>query len=469
MLFNSLTFLVFFCIVFAVHQGLRGWTARKTWLLAASYAFYGAWHPPYVFILLFSTTLDWWLARRLYHTESPITRRHWLLVSLVANLSLLGFFKYGGFLLQNFRSALWTLGVDYQPPAWDILLPVGISFYTFASLSYTIDVYRGRLRADASFLDYALFVGFFPHLVAGPIVRAAWLLPQLATPRRASAGQIGWGLTLTIMGLFCKVVMADTVFAPVVDAVYGTPQAHGAAAAWAAVFGFSGQIYYDFAGYSLCAIGLALCFGFEFPDNFRHPYGARSPAEFWRRWHISLSTWLRDYLYIPLGGNRGGAVATVRNLALTMLIGGLWHGASWMFVLWGGLHGLWLVLARSLRGSGPGPATVPGQWAAASLTFLLVTLTWIPFRAPDVAGLSGMLVALVRLDARGALSTAALLACAGAMALTFYWHNLCRDRSLASTFGALAPSARAGLLAILLIGIFLCSGGDQRAFIYFQF
>lgn len=467
--FNSLTFLLFFLAVFSVHQALRGWQQRKSWLLAASYVFYAAWHPPYALILLFSTTLDWWLARRLFRTGLPSARRGWLLLSLAANLSLLGFFKYGGFLLDNFRVALVTLGVDYQPPAWEIVLPVGISFYTFASLSYTIDVYRGRLGGNTPFLDYALFVGFFPHLVAGPIVRAAWLLPQLAVPRRADAGQVGWGLTLTIMGLFCKVVLADAVFAPVVDAVYAAPQEQGAAAAWAAVFGFSGQIYYDFAGYSLCAIGLALCFGFEFPDNFRHPYGARSPAEFWHRWHISLSTWLRDYLYIPLGGNRGGTVATLRNLMLTMLIGGLWHGASWMFVLWGGLHGLWLALARCPIVPAPWLAKPGAQSAAALLTFLLVTLTWIPFRAPDMSVLLAVLSAMGRFGEPGALPASSLLTCGAVIALTVLWHNLNRDRSLATSYGEFAAAARAGLVAILLIGIFLCSGGDQRAFIYFQF
>jgi D-alanyl-lipoteichoic acid acyltransferase DltB (MBOAT superfamily) len=469
MLFNSLTFLVFFAVVFAVHGLLRGWTARKAWLLAASYLFYGAWHAPYMLILLFSTTLDWWLARRLFHCKAPAARRRWLLVSLAANLSLLGFFKYGGFLLDNFRAAAAALGVAYAPPAWNIVLPVGISFYTFASLSYTIDVYRGKLRGDAPYLDYALFVSFFPHLVAGPIVRAAWLLPQFATPRRASTAQIGWGLTLTVMGLFCKVVMADTIFAPVVDAVYADPAAYGATVAWGAVLGFSGQIYYDFAGYSLCAIGLALCFGFEFPDNFRHPYGARGPVEFWRRWHISLSTWLRDYLYIPLGGNRGGRGATLRNLLVTMLFGGLWHGASWMFVFWGALHGVWLVLAHAWRTPPAWLDAARAPWPAAPVTFLLVTLAWIPFRAPDHATMSAVAGALLRTGSAATLPTAPLAACIAAAIATFGWHCFCRERAPAALFCALAPALRAGVLALCLISIFLCSGGDQRAFIYFQF
>jgi D-alanyl-lipoteichoic acid acyltransferase DltB (MBOAT superfamily) len=469
MLFNSLTFLTFFVVVFGLHQLLQGWRQRKQLLLVSSYLFYAAWHPPYVLILLFSTTLDWWLARRMFHCELPLQRRRWLLLSLAANLGLLGFFKYGGFLLQNFGLALGVLGVAYRSPEWNIILPIGISFYTFASLSYTIDVYRGRIRGDAPLLDYALFVSFFPHLVAGPIVRAEFLLPQFAVARRATPDQIGWGLALTCMGLFCKTVMADTVFAPVVDAVYASPAAHGALDAWAAVLGFSGQIYYDFSGYSLCAIGLALCFGFEFPDNFRHPYGARSPVEFWRRWHISLSTWLRDYLYISLGGNRAGTAQTTRNLMLTMLIGGLWHGASWMFVLWGGLHGIYLALARPWRRMEAAPEHGLQSFTASLLTFLLITLTWIPFRAPDWSGMQALLAALVRPGVPTRLDPKLLAACFFSMAATFGWHWFLRDRSLSVLFCALRPVARAGLLALCLIGIFLCSGGDQRAFIYFQF
>jgi alginate O-acetyltransferase complex protein AlgI len=313
MLFNSLTFLIFFIVVFTLHRVMPGWSAKKLLLLIASYVFYAAWNPPYVVILLFSTSLDWWLARLVWKSQDPRRRRLLLTVSLVANLSLLGFFKYGNFLLDNTRLLLGAFGVHYAPPGFDIVLPIGISFYTFASLSYTIDVYRREIEGDAPYLDYALFVSFFPHLVAGPIVRARQLLPQIATPRSASRDQLGWGLCLVIIGLFTKTVLADAVFAPVVDAAYANP-ALGALESWAAVLGFSGQIYCDFAGYSLCAIGLALCFGFEFPDNFRYPYGARGFSDFWRRWHITLSTWLRDSLYIPLGGNRHGEGRTYLSL-----------------------------------------------------------------------------------------------------------------------------------------------------------
>ncbi|HEV2332175.1 MAG TPA: MBOAT family O-acyltransferase, partial [Gammaproteobacteria bacterium] len=288
MLFNSLTFLIFFLIVFTLHRLIPGWSRKKLLLLAASYLFYAAWNPPYALILLFSTSLDWWLARLIWKSEDKIRRRRLLVLSLTSNLGLLGFFKYSGFLLDNTRHLLAMLGVHYSPPAFDVVLPIGISFYTFASLSYTIDVYRREVAGDSGYLDYALFVSFFPHLVAGPIVRAKQLLPQIREPRQPSRDQLGWGLTLVCIGLFSKAVLADYVFAPVVDELYGNPASHNAATAWAAMLGFSGQIYFDFSGYSLCAIGLALCFGFEFPDNFRYPYAARSFSDFWRRWHITL-------------------------------------------------------------------------------------------------------------------------------------------------------------------------------------
>ncbi len=469
MLFNSLTFLVFFAAVFALHAVTPTWTGRKRVLLVASYVFYAAWNPPYVVILAFSTVLDWWLARRIWQTEDQRRRRALLMVSLASNLGLLGFFKYGGFLLANFQLAAAAFGIHYVAPQWDLVLPVGISFYTFASLSYTIDVYRREIRGDCGLADYALFVSFFPHLVAGPIVRASLLLPQIAEPRRASADQIGWGLSLLVIGLFQKAVLADVVFAPVVDTVHAAPGAYGALDTWAAVLGFSGQIYYDFAGYSLAAIGLALCFGFEFPDNFRHPYAARGFSDFWRRWHISLSTWLRDYLYIPLGGNRGGPWRASRSLMLTMLIGGLWHGASWMFVLWGGLHGLYLALERAWRRLRP--AAAPGEPAVALtlFTFVVVSLTWIPFRARSMQAVWEMVTGLWRTTATASLSPSAMAACYAAVAMTVAWHLLVRDSSLEERFASFSRLPQACALAGALMGLFLFSGGDQRAYIYFQF
>jgi D-alanyl-lipoteichoic acid acyltransferase DltB (MBOAT superfamily) len=330
-------------------------------------------------------------------------------------------------------------------------------------------VYRREIEGDAGFLDYALFVSFFPHLVAGPIVRARLLLPQIRTPRSASRDQLGWGLCLVIIGLFTKTVLADAVFAPVVDAAYGNA-ALGAAESWAAVLGFSGQIYCDFAGYSLCAIGLALCFGFEFPDNFRYPYGARGFSDFWRRWHITLSTWLRDYLYVPLGGNRHGDTRTYVNLMLTMLLGGLWHGASWMFVLWGGLHGAYLAIERRLRGPARGLALPAGKdWLFTAFTFLVVTLTWIPFRAHDGQTAARMFNGLFDLGHGSGQVSRALLICYGSMVGLLIWQWANRDLSLEERFRRFSPTLQAAVLGCCLVAMFLCSGGDERAFIYFQF
>lgn len=468
MVFNSLSFLLFFIAVFGLYWLLPGWTARKWLLLAASYVFYGAWSPPYAFLLLASTLLDWWLARLVGQSEDP-RRRRWLLVaSLTGNLGLLGYFKYGGFLLDNFAALAAAAGIAWQPADPGILLPIGISFYTFASLSYTLDVYRGEVRHDWKFSDYALFVSFFPHLVAGPILRARALLPQIAAPRRPNANEVGWGLALFCFGLFCKVVMADALFAPVVDAVYAAPDKFAAADTWAAVLAFSGQIYYDFNGYSLCAIGLALCFGFAFPDNFRHPYAALGFSDFWRRWHISLSTWLRDYLYIPLGGNRGGAWRAGRSLMLTMLIGGLWHGASWLFVLWGGLHGLYLWAERLAKQHIAAPLSAPGRRILQLLTFLVITLTWIPFRAPDTEAALGVAAGLFRAEWPLALDPPGLAALA-AMALTVAWHAFMRERRLENTVAAWGRTRQFAAMTGCLMAMYLFSGGDQRAFIYFQF
>ncbi|HSG29610.1 MAG TPA: MBOAT family O-acyltransferase, partial [Candidatus Krumholzibacterium sp.] len=305
---------------------------------------------------------------------------------MCTNLGLLGFFKYGGFLLDNFVRLLAMVGIDYQPPAVSIFLPIGISFYTFQTLSYTIDVYRGRLKPWHSFLDFALFVTFFPQLVAGPIVRAASFLPQCQEPKSFQGARLGWGFSLLVVGLFEKAVLADTLMAPIADRVYAAPFDAGFVDAWVGTLAFSAQIFFDFAGYSTCAIGAALCLGFHLPDNFRFPYAAIGFSDFWRRWHVSLSSWLRDYLYVPLGGNRRGDVRTKINLMLTMLIGGLWHGASWRFVVWGGLHGSYLWAERELRGRFGERAWTSSPMARLGLlffTYYLVCITWVFFRAED--------------------------------------------------------------------------------------
>jgi len=338
-LFNSLTFVAFFAIVLLLHNLPFGWRTKKVNLLLASYLFYAAWNPPFVALLWLSTIVDWYVAKALHRAEGTAKRRGLLWVSIVVNLGILGFFKYGGFLLENFVALVGALGLDFHPAAPDLILPVGISFYTFQTMAYSLDVYLRRAEPAKSFLDFALFVTFFPQLVAGPIVRPTHLVPQFEQPRKATSRQLLWGLGLMTLGIFEKVVIADGALAPTVDDVFGAKGYVPFLDAWLGAMAFSGQIFCDFAGYSTTAIGAALCLGFSIPNNFRFPYAAVGFSDFWRRWHISLSTWLRDYLYIPLGGNRKGNIRTYVNLSVTMLLGGLWHGASWTFVVWGGLHG----------------------------------------------------------------------------------------------------------------------------------
>jgi alginate O-acetyltransferase complex protein AlgI len=320
MLFNSFTFLVFFAIVLLIHRVSFSWTQKKIHLLLASYLFYAAWNPPFVVLLWISTAVDWLVGRRLHASDDAGTRKRWVAVSLAVNLGLLGYFKYAGFVLENFVWLVQRLGFDYNPAAPNIILPLGISFYTFQTLSYTLSIYRRDGEPADSLVDFALFVTFFPQLVAGPIVRATDFIVQLATPKQADAQQLGWGLAMMNFGIFQKVVLSDTLLAPVADKVFGFPRIAGTVDAWIGSLAFSGQIFFDFAGYSSCAIGAALCLGFVLPENFRCPYASLGFSDFWRRWHISLSTWLRDYLYISMGGNRAGAVRTYINLAATMLL-----------------------------------------------------------------------------------------------------------------------------------------------------
>ena len=333
MQFNSYTFLLFFAVVMGVHHLPLPWWAKKANLLGASYLFYAAWNPPFVLLLWASTLVDWNAAKQIARADSQRVKRAFLGLSLATNLGLLAFFKYGDFALDNAVQLAAMLGLDFQPAALDLVLPVGISFYTFQTLSYTLDVYYGRAKPWHSFLDYALYVTFFPQLVAGPIVRATAFLPQCVEPRRATRAQLGWGLSLLVLGLYEKVVVSDVCWRR--SSTRSMPRAcrsprprrRGTERSPSRA-----QIFCDFAGYSSCAIGVAMCLGFALPDNFRFPYAAVGFSDFWRRWHVSLSTWLRDYVYIPLGGNRGGQARTLANLMMTMLIGGCGtarRGPSW--------------------------------------------------------------------------------------------------------------------------------------------
>ena len=344
MIFNSLPFLIFATVFFLLYFQVHGRT--RMWLiLVAGYFFYGWWDWRFLGLIAFTTVMDYSLGLYIDGTENPKQRRIGVVVSIVMNLTFLGFFKYFNFFADSLANLVRGMGME---PSWttlNIILPVGISFYTFQSLSYTVDVYRRKLPVERDFVKFAAFVSLFPQLMAGPIVRAYDLLPQMSADKKFEWNRWNSGLGRVLWGFFKKVAIADSL-APFVDQVFGAPETFGSLHLLIGVIFYSFQIYCDFSGYSDIAIGLARMMGFRFPENFRTPYFSRSFSEFWTRWHISLSSWLRDYLYIPLGGNRHGIFKTYRNNMITMLLGGLWHGANWAFVFWGFLHGFYLILQR---------------------------------------------------------------------------------------------------------------------------
>jgi D-alanyl-lipoteichoic acid acyltransferase DltB (MBOAT superfamily) len=386
---------------------------------------------------------------------------------------MLGFFKYGNFLLENFQWLMAQIGIVYQPPHLDILLPVGISFYTFHSLSYTLDVYRGVMQPTKSLRDFVLAVSFFPQLVAGPIVRAGDFLPQLLEPPKPQTGRFLWGLLLMTLGLFEKVVLADTMLAGSADRVFGHGGPLVALDSWLGVMAFAGQIFFDFAGYSTCAIGAALCMGFHLRDNFRYPYAAVGFSDFWRRWHISLSTFLRDYLYIPLGGNRAGPTRALINLIIVMFIGGLWHGAAWTFVVWGLLHGLYLVVERLLRrftGEAKWTESFVVQIILGLATYGAVCLAWVFFRATDftiaMRLLRGMFGGHAQADA--ILGTREMLQIGLVTLGMFVAHWALRDSGLEKAVDRLPRWVVTTAWAFMACAIIL-NQGASNAFIYFQF
>ncbi len=382
MLFTELRFLFFFAVVFGVHWMLRANGLRKSWLLAASYAFYAAWDWRFLSLIVGSTVIDYFVGRRL--ASASTHRRRWLAVSIVANLGVLATFKYFGFFLDSAVGLLEWLGFTASRPTLSLILPVGISFFTFQTMSYTLDVYRRKLAPVSCFRDFALFVAFFPQLVAGPIVRASAFLPQLTSERRLARVPFRHVIGLFLAGFIKKVCVADRV-ALFVDPVFADPSAFTAGSIQLAVFLYAVQIYCDFSGYTDMAIATARMLGFRLPRNFNFPYFAANITDFWRRWHMSLSSWLRDYLYISLGGNRGSRIFTYRNLMLTMLLGGLWHGAGWNFVVWGAIHGGALVVHKEWRRRVPALAGPLGAFLGMMLTFQVVCLAWIFFRATSFA------------------------------------------------------------------------------------
>ena len=473
MLFNSLTFIVFFAVVLAAYWTMRSWEARKNLLLVASYLFYGAWNPPFAALLFATTALDFYLGRKMGKLEEPRERRLWLIISVAVNLSMLGFFKYGNFLLENFQWVLARGGIQYKPPHLDVFLPIGISFYTFHSLSYTLDIYRGVMRPTRSLRDFTLAVSFFPQLVAGPIVRAGDFLPQLEAPPKPEQGRFLWGLALMTLGLFEKVVLADTMLSGAADRVFDHGGPLVALDSWTGVIAFAGQIFFDFAGYSTCAIGAALCLGFHLKDNFRFPYAAIGFSDFWRRWHISLSTFLRDYLYIPLGGNRLGAARAMVNLIIVMFIGGLWHGAAWTFVVWGLLHGSYLAIERLIKAvvkEKSWTRNAGGKLLIGLTTYLAVLIAWVYFRASNFENASRMIGGMFGRHPRGdaILSTREILQVAIVTLFLLGAHWALRDISLETAVVRL-PRWTVTTIWFLMACAIILTQGNSNAFIYFQF
>lgn len=468
MLFTEPVFFVFFAAVFAAAWLDRSHRRRKLCLLAASYLFYAAWDWRFLTLIALSTLVDFAVGLGLGRTLRPAGRRALLVASLGLNLGVLGVFKYYGFFLESATGMLSALGLESAGRVPEIVLPVGISFYTFQTLSYTIEVYRGRLAPVRSLSDFALFVGFFPQLVAGPIVRAADFLPQLDSLPRWRDVAVRRYLVLFLVGFAKKACIADNV-APFADSVFAAPETFTAVAIWTAVALYAVQIYCDFSGYTDMAIACAGLLGYRLARNFDFPYLAHNVSDFWRRWHVSLSTWLRDYLYVPLGGSRGSRLATHRNLMLTMLLGGLWHGAAWTFVAWGALHGLALVAHREWRrwAAGRLPALPGGRLLATALTLHWVLLTWSFFRAQSLADAGLLARAFLLFEGPGprTLDPALVLLAA----LLFVVHRLSADHRLEEAAERLPDWAFAGAYgaAAAVTGSFLPL--RTEAFIYFQF
>jgi alginate O-acetyltransferase complex protein AlgI len=468
-LFNSLSFLAFLPLVLLLVAVLPSrW--RNPALLAASYYFYGCWDWRFLGLLFGTTVIDYWVGKTIFATRDPAARKRILLISIGANLGVLGFFKYCNFFVGSFQALLQSVGLAVSAPTLSIILPVGISFYTFQSMSYTIDVYRGVTEPAQRFMDFALYVAYFPQLVAGPISRKADLLPQLLHPAKATLDRINVGLMLVFLGLVKKVLIAD-MLAPEVDRIFSAAHSMSSGMLLRGAYYFTFQIYCDFSGYSDMARGISEIFGIHLCINFNQPYLSQSITEFWRRWHISLSSWLRDYLYIPLGGNRHGEVATYRNLLTTMLIGGLWHGANWTFVAWGGLHGTFLAVERML-GIGKGQPVVPAnplwRWVRrvglTVLTFHLAVLGWIFFRAPNFTIAFQYIAGIARFTHLGAVGIIPFLVGLVILAIDIP-QNASSDHAV---FLRVPWWMQSPVYAALVLGILLY-GGREIPFIYFQF
>ncbi|MGV6819727.1 MAG: MBOAT family O-acyltransferase [Parvularcula sp.] len=475
MIFSDPPFWLFFAVVFAAYLVLpHRWQNRL--LLVASYYFYGCWDWRFLSLIFFSTVVDYFVGLKMASTEDERARKRLLFLSLGVNLGLLGVFKYYGFFAESFAGLLWTMGFEADFATLNIILPVGISFYTFQTLSYTFDIYRRELKPTRNFLDFAVFVAFFPQLVAGPIERARNLLPNVTMPRTVSMDLIGRGVVLCLLGLIKKVVIADGI-SPLVDATFSSPDPSGADILFATYL-FAIQIYCDFSGYTDIARGISKMMGFELMRNFAQPYFSTNPQSFWRRWHISLSTWLRDYLYISLGGNRGGETKTYRNLMMTMVLGGLWHGAAWNFVLWGFYQGALLAVHRMFAAV----LETPKTWSAMARTgmrglklflfFHLVCYGWLLFRAQSfsqITEFTGKLFTDMSLKPLVSEIASIPLGAIVGIAFILIWDILTEVTKQVRFYERWPILLRATAYALMIYILAFGGSSPTGAFIYFQF
>jgi len=480
MLFHSLGFAVFILVVFTLHWGFLSSTSKRSnLLLLASYFFYMSWNVKLASLLLLSTIIDYRIALALHEAEASSRRRLLLAISVISNLTILSLFKYNNFFVQSFTDILSLVGFHFSIAQLDIVLPIGISFFTFQSLGYTIDVYYGRIPPTRSFRDFALFVAYFPQLIAGPILRARDFLPQLQRNRLFSEADIAGGIDLFLLGLLKKVFVADRL-GTFVDPVFASPYAYDGVTVWAAVVAYALQIYCDFSGYSDMARGLGKIFGFDIMINFRTPYLSRNISEFWRRWHISLSSWFRDNLFNPLGSYRGTRWSGYRNLFITMFLVGLWHGASWTFAAWGLYHCLLLVFRRIFLGlfwirykrTGSSLEVWMEAFLSRALVFVLVCIGWVLFRAQTFGDAGVLFAKMGGFYAGGERSIPFFFPF---MVLVVFLSDLTAyflEKSkleFAEIEKYVSPSAKAFAYAFSIILLLVFSPRGQNPFIYFQF
>ncbi len=481
MLFHTWVFFVFFLIVYPVYLLVRrNNRLMNIWLMIASYTFYGWWNPWYLLLLFGTSAIDYLMVLLMERKQS--TRKLWLIISLVSNFGFLAYFKYSGFITDNINALLAELGTSFRlfDPVYlpnqmislfgasdhffdKVVLPIGISFHTFQSMSYTIDAYFGNIQTERSFVRFLTFVSFFPQLVAGPIERAGNLLPQLQKTPTITRQDLSDGLSLFLVGFFKKVALADYL-AKYVDPVYGNPGQYQAAALILATLAFGWQIYFDFSGYTDMARGIAQVMGFRLMLNFNNPYTATGLGDFWNRWHISLSTWFKDYLYFPLGGSRRGKLRTYINMFITMVVSGVWHGAAWTFVIWGGLHALGRCLTREVERTAFYRERIP-RLVKQMLVFSFVTFTWIFFRAQSLED-AGLIIG--RIFTTGWVDPRFPLLMAGLVLAVWLYQLLYNSRLAARRLLELAP-VRVGLVMFMIVYLLMIAQPSTKQFIYFQF